>query len=78
MKPPSHKLQQGQEQELAQQQQLGAGQKQAVREFGSVEELLRHDAAQTRVPSELAARVRDSVAREPAPQTGWWRRLLGG
>jgi len=78
MKPPSHKLQQGQEQELAQQQQLGARQKQAVREFGSVEELLRHDAAQTPVPPELAARVRDSVAREPAPQTGWWRRLLGG
>ncbi len=74
MKPLSQKLQQLKEQELAQQQQH----QQTRREFESVEELLRHDAAQTPVPTELAARVRDSVAREPTPKTGWWRRMFGG
>ena len=74
MKPLSQKLQQRKEQELAQQQE----QQQTTREFGSVEELLRHDAAQTPVPPELAARVRNSVAREPMPKTGWWRRWFGG
>ena len=74
MKPLSQKLQQLKEQELEQQQQH----QQAAREFGTVEELLRHDAAQTPVPPELAARVRNSVAQEPSPRTGWWRRLFGG
>ena len=76
MKPESRKLQQRQEQQLD--QQLGAQSQQKLREFGSVEELLRHDAAQTPVPRELAGRVRESVAREPAPKAGWWRRLFGG
>ncbi len=74
MKPLSQKLQELKEQELAQQHV----QQQTTREFGCVEELLRHDAAQTPAPPELAARVRDSVANEPAPKTGWWRRLFGG
>jgi hypothetical protein len=73
MKPLSQKLQQLKEQELEQQHQ-----QKAVREFGTVEELLRHDLARTPVPPELAARVRDSVARESAAKAGWWQRLFGG
>jgi len=65
------------DEQLVGEQQLAAGQK-AAREFGSVEELLQHDAAQTSVPPAIAARLQESMAKEPAAPTGWWRRLLGG
>jgi len=49
---------------------------QSAREFASVEDLLRHDAAHTTVPPAVAERVRDSIAREaPAPKP-WWQRLF--
>jgi hypothetical protein len=72
---PKRKLQHRTEQELAQDQQL-SGQRQAAREFGTVEEMLRHDAAQTQVPPAVGARLRESIAREPAPRASWWRRLF--
>ena len=58
-------------------QQAASQQQHAVREFNSVEEMLRHDAEQTMVPPHIAARVQESVAAEPSPQRGWWGRLFG-
>jgi hypothetical protein len=48
------------------------------REFANVEEMLRHDAAQTSVPSTVMGRLRRSVEREPKPARSWWQRFLGG
>jgi hypothetical protein len=50
----------------------------AGREFASVEELLRFDAAQTAVPPEIAQRLQKSVGEPPGPKLNWWRRLLRG
>jgi hypothetical protein len=47
----------------------------AAIEFASVEEMLRHDASQTPVPSAIAERLHDSIALEPQPARAWWRRL---
>ncbi len=50
----------------------------AAAEFDSPEALLRHDAAQTPVPPELAARLCESLHDEPpTPPSSCWRRLLG-
>ena len=46
-------------------------------EFQSAEELLRHDAAQTAVPPEIARRLSQSIAQSAAPRRPWWRKLLG-
>jgi hypothetical protein len=48
----------------------------AAQEFQNVEDLLRHDAAQTPVPPEIARRLSESIA-QPAPRRSWWRKLLG-
>ena len=79
MDPQPRKLRQQTKEELAQaqEQQLVSQQHQSVREFGSVEELLQHDAEQVNVPPHIAARVQESVAREPQPGRGWWGRLFG-
>jgi hypothetical protein len=45
-------------------------------EFGSTEELLRHDAGQTTVPPEIAERLARSIQNEPKPERSWWRRFL--
>lgn len=48
----------------------------AAREFGTVEEMLRHDASQTPVPPTIAHRLAESLAADP-PQPkspAWWRR----
>ncbi|HZR16908.1 MAG TPA: hypothetical protein VFE51_06230 [Verrucomicrobiae bacterium] len=51
----------------------------APREFATVEELLRHDAQQTPVPSALAQRLQASLQElPPAGRRAWWRRLFGG
>ena len=47
-------------------------------EFGSPEEMLRHDAAQTDVPARVAERLRESIRQEPPRPKGWLRRLFGG
>lgn len=46
-------------------------------EFGTAEELIRHDAAQTRVPGDVERRLRASLCNEPKPGKSWWRRLFG-
>ena len=58
---------------LVPQQQLG----QNAREFASVEELIRSDAAQTPVPPQVRERLGESLAREPRPARPWWQRWFG-
>ncbi len=48
----------------------------AATEFGSAEELLRHDRAQTPVPESVAQRVSESLHRQPSAPTPWWRRWI--
>lgn len=45
--------------------------------FDSVEELLRHDAAQTGPPAQLRERLARAVENAPNPARPWWRRWLG-
>ena len=52
-------------------------QKTSAREFTSMEELLRHDASQTIVPSRVAERLDRSIQNEPKPTRSWWQRLFG-
>jgi len=49
---------------------------QQVKEFGSVEELLRHDAVHTPVPPAIEHRLQESVSRLPAPPRSWWQRFF--
>ncbi len=53
-------------------------QKPAPREFASVEEMLRYDAAQTPAPPAIAQRLQKSTAESPQPRHGWWKRFFGG
>lgn len=81
MPPPNHhrhnqKLQETQP-ELTQAAQHGLRQGQTLLQFETVDEMLRHDARQTRVPPALAQRIREAVAREQPPRAPWWRRVLG-
>ena len=69
----SSKLNQQQKEELTSHGQ----QSQQAREFATPEELLRFDAGQTPVPPAVEARLRQSLATEPAPKRNWWRRLFG-
>jgi hypothetical protein len=76
MDPQSSKLQHRQvaettEQTSGQQHQLETH---AALEFGSVEEMLRHDARENPPPPELEQRVAASVAELPPPARSWWRR----
>jgi hypothetical protein len=45
-------------------------------EFQSVEELLRHDAAQTAVPPAIARRLSQSIAQAAPPRRPWWRKFF--
>ncbi|HEY3854313.1 MAG TPA: hypothetical protein VGO67_07985 [Verrucomicrobiae bacterium] len=69
------KLSTGQKQELSAETQLAS-----TRElrFENAEELLRHDAARTPVPPEIARRLNKSVAELPLQRKSWWRRVFGG
>jgi hypothetical protein len=49
----------------------------SAKEFNSVEEMLRFDAKQTVVPTEVAQRLDRSLEKEPCRPRSWWRRLLG-
>ncbi|MGA2854145.1 MAG: hypothetical protein ABSE90_08455 [Verrucomicrobiota bacterium] len=70
------KLDQKQEQEHVAEQQTQA---QAAKEFSNPDELLRFDAAQTAVPSEIAQRLQKSAANiPPPPLRKWWKNLFGG
>ncbi len=55
-----------------------AAQHGAALEFSNVEELLRHDAAQTKVPPGIADRLRNEFAELPPPKMTWWERWFGG
>jgi len=76
MKPKQSKLQQEQQQE--QTTIHHAAHKAEAREFQSVEEVVRFDAARTPLPESVQLRLADSVARETKPDQpkSWWRRLL--
>ena len=63
--------------EQQQAQQAGSGEQTrsaAGREFANADELLRHDAAQTNVPPEIARRLQKSAADLSGPKTSWWQR----
>jgi hypothetical protein len=77
MNPPKKTIHQRiEEQEQAANHQ--SSQQESVREFASVEEVLRHDASHTPVPPTVAYRLQQSIAQSPAqPRRSWWRRLLG-
>ena len=51
-------------------------QQSTAREFATVEELLRHDAAKTEVPPVIAERLTKSIQNLPRPSRTWWERLL--
>lgn len=64
-----------------QQQRHAAGQQtqsSGAREFASVEEMLREDAANTVVPPEIARRLQKSTGDLPAQKPAWWKRFWGG
>ena len=64
-------------QEQQQVSEIQSQQKTSAREFASVEELLRFDAKQTKVPPEIAQRLDRSLQKEPRAPRSWWRRWLG-
>ena len=49
----------------------------AVSEFKSAEEMLRHDALHTPVPPAIAHRLRQSIGQNSSPSNPWWRKLFG-
>jgi hypothetical protein len=68
-----HKLTSQEQQQISESQ----SQQTAAREFATAEELLRHDAAQTKVPPSVAERLDKSLQDEPKPTRSLWRRLTG-
>jgi hypothetical protein len=46
------------------------------KDFSSVDELLRYDAAQTSVSRDVADKLARSIAGEPETSSSWWRRLV--
>jgi hypothetical protein len=46
-------------------------------EFGSVEEMLRHDSRENPVPPEVQHRLGSSMSKEPKPQKSWFKKLFG-
>jgi hypothetical protein len=72
---PQNKFSTGRHQEQAAGEQSAANSSGAL-EFQNAEELLRHDAAQTAVPPEIARRLSQSIAQSAPPRRPWWRKLL--
>ena len=50
---------------------------QTGKEFASAEDLLRFDAQNTKVPLEIAERLKQSAENLPPPRRSWWRNLFG-
>ncbi len=46
-------------------------------EFGSPEEMLRHDALHTPVPPAIAFRLKESLGEQSSRNLSWWRRMFG-
>jgi hypothetical protein len=64
-----------------QQETLGAQQEQSAQagqEFGTVEQMLRHDALHTPVPPTIGQRLEKSLKELGGATAPWWRRLFGG
>ena len=72
-----NKFSTGRHQEQAAESQAAHSAGGGAMEFQTAEELLRHDAAQTAVPPEIALRLSQSISQSPAPRRPWWRKLLG-
>jgi hypothetical protein len=72
----NRKLQHQTGEQTTHEQQAHSGQQQQAREWATADEALKEDAANVQVPPTIEARLRDSVAQEPAPQKGWWKRLF--
>jgi hypothetical protein len=70
-----NKFSTGRHQEQAAEAQTSANT--SALEFQSAEELLRHDAAQTSVPPEVARRLSQSITQSAPPRRPWWRKLFG-
>ena len=50
----------------------------AAREFSSVEEMLREDAAQTLVPNSVEERLKAAPIELPSEsRRPWWKRIIG-
>ena len=75
MEPESHRLEQRQTESTAAFDQ--SLQRTNTREFGSVEEVLREDRAQTPPPTALAHRVAEGIRQAGPPPRPWWARWLG-
>ena len=71
----SSKLRHTQKQESTSEQQHQQQQKSEAKEFSSVEELLRHDTAETVVPPGVAVKLNQSIANAPKPKS-WWQRFF--
>jgi len=67
------KLRHTEKQESTVEQQQQSSQ---AKEFSSVDELLREDSAQIAVPSGIAAKLNESIAKEPKPKS-WWQQFFG-
>ena len=68
------KLRQGETQETSAEEQVQ--QTSETKEFSSVEEMLRFDAAQHPPPASVASRLMNSISREAKPP--WWKRFWKG
>lgn len=51
-------------------------QQQKEQQFSSVEEAMRHDAANITVPPGIAERLNKSIAAEPKTSPSWWKRIF--
>jgi len=75
--PPKQRFQHQQRQDETFEQHQ-TSERRTERTFDSVEDMLRHDMAQTAPPPGIVARLEVSLEAEPPPQRSWWRRLFGG
>jgi hypothetical protein len=48
-----------------------------VKEFATVDDLLRYDSEQNPVPGEVAERLGKSLEAEPKPELPWYKKLFG-
>jgi hypothetical protein len=81
MNPEQSKLRQEQreEQESATEQIQDISNQSEVKEFATVEELLRYDSEQNPVPDAVAEKLGKSLEAEPAsPAQTWFQKLFGG
>jgi len=71
------KLRQEAEQEQATEQIQQTVNQGTVKEFATVDDLLRYDSEQNAVPGEVAERLGKSLDAEPKPEQPWYKKLFG-